>query len=134
PAYTQALFRISPPLPAFRPRVRWQWLCLCVATAAATHALYTLSLHDALPIWRRANDGLGRTDEWPCSACRGTGRIGGRGPALVRDRKSTRLNSSHRTNSYAVLCLKKNKTSQCYFYGVKSLRCINSGWTDILGL
>src|SRR5438094_6390031 len=34
---------------------------------------------------------------------------GGRGPAL--DRKSTRLNSSHRTISYAVFCLKKKKVA-----------------------
>src|SRR5207248_11507220 len=31
------------------------------------------------------------------------------GEGLLRDRKSTRLNSSHRTNSYAVFCLKKKK-------------------------
>src|SRR5699024_12866055 len=31
------------------------------------------------------------------------------GVVLVRDRKSTRLNSSHVSSSYAVLCLKKNK-------------------------
>src|SRR5207248_5021134 len=31
---------------------------------------------------------------------------------VVVDRKSTRLNSSHRTNSYAVFCLKKKKQSQ----------------------
>src|SRR5207248_3820298 len=36
-------------------------------------------------------------------------RLSGRGCPL-RDRKSTRLNSSHRTISYAVLCLKKKKT------------------------
>src|SRR3712207_8278490 len=33
-----------------------------------------------------------------------------RGPALGRDRKSTRLNSSHANISYAVFCLKKKKT------------------------
>src|SRR4051812_49720473 len=32
-----------------------------------------------------------------------------RGPALARDRKSTRLNSSHMSISYAVFCLKKKK-------------------------
>src|SRR3712207_7561865 len=38
---------------------------------------------------------------------------GGQGalPALVRDRKSTRLNSSHANISYAVFCLKKNKNT-----------------------
>src|SRR4051812_49782070 len=36
----------------------------------------------------------------------------GRDPRLVRDRKSTRLNSSHMSISYAVFCLKKKKTKQ----------------------
>src|SRR5437764_11397897 len=37
---------------------------------------------------------------------------------LQIDRKSTRLNSSHRCISYAVFCLKKKKTFQfCWFYG-----------------
>src|SRR5437867_10108545 len=66
----------------------------------ATTEIYTLSLHDALPISAlRApvqgeviyeNVGFGYNPE----------RI---------DRKSTRLNSSHRTISYAVFCLKKKK-------------------------
>src|SRR5437764_10427285 len=67
----------------------------------ATTEIYTLSLHDALPI---------------CTACaRRRGRRGPAGPLRVpprtcRDRKSTRLNSSHRCISYAVFCLKKKKT------------------------
>src|SRR5437879_8878596 len=45
-----------------------------------------------------------------CAFCHGLGaRGGGRGPDLTRDRKSTRLNSSHRCISYAVFCLKKKK-------------------------
>src|SRR5215510_15542720 len=61
----------------------------------ATTEIYTLSLHDALPI---------------CARCPAT-----RGPrwwrwrARRRDRKSTRLNSSHVAISYAVFCLKKKK-------------------------
>src|SRR5207245_10429514 len=35
------------------------------------------------------------------------GRITTRRPVVIRDRKSTRLNSSHGSNSYAVFCLKK---------------------------
>src|SRR2546429_5763736 len=62
----------------------------------ATTEIYTLSLHDALPISR------GR--------CRG-GSCAVRSPAgperRSRDRKSTRLNSSHGYISYAVFCLKK---------------------------
>src|SRR5207248_8727007 len=78
--------------------------------------IYTLSLHDALPISLAARArarGLGGL------ALRGFGRRSGAaragaarfrlGRRLVLDRKSTRLNSSHRTSSYAVFCLKKKK-------------------------
>src|SRR5437899_6150837 len=69
--------------------------------------IYTLSLHDALPIssavktgditsvlfhcWQSSAD---------CSCCCSSARA-------IRDRKSTRLNSSHLGISYAVFCLKK---------------------------
>src|SRR5258707_5320494 len=71
----------------------------------ATTEIYTLSLHDALPIChRRAHGG---------SANRTPGRAGRRvraGADVHRgDRKSTRLNSSHANISYAVFCLKKKK-------------------------
>src|SRR6266851_1492039 len=65
----------------------------------ATTEIYTLSLHDALPI-SGARQGHRRG-----LAAAGRLRVpghGGRG-----DRKSTRLNSSHITISYAVFCLKK---------------------------
>src|SRR5438132_13195600 len=63
----------------------------------ATTEIYTLSLHDALPIWR-----LRRRRAPPGADRRRTG------PAQAReDRKSTRLNSSHTVISYAVFCLKK---------------------------
>src|SRR3712207_7580582 len=76
----------------------------------ATTEIYTLSLHDALPISARnpARPGLR-------GGLRGAGRV----PRLARrlrsgrarrgDRKSTRLNSSHANISYAVFCLKKKK-------------------------
>src|SRR5476651_2785119 len=64
----------------------------------ATTEIYTLSLHDALPI---SNYSFGL---W-LSASRG--RAGG--SIRMADRKSTRLNSSHANISYAVFCLKKNK-------------------------
>src|SRR5437762_6992723 len=70
--------------------------------------IYTLSLHDALPIFqpllRHADAAfVVAADDRPGRA-RGTlGQL-----ALAReDRKSTRLNSSHRCISYAVFCLKK---------------------------
>src|SRR6266516_7358615 len=63
----------------------------------ATTEIYTLSLHDALPI----SCGRGPVRAAAGSSPRTrTGR---------RDRKSTRLNSSHRTISYAVFCLNKKK-------------------------
>src|SRR5579872_7558278 len=60
----------------------------------ATTEIYTLSLHDALPIYIRSRGGR----------CHGRGGGWRRGR---RDRKSTRLNSSHVRISYAVFCLKK---------------------------
>src|SRR5436190_13273520 len=77
----------------------------------ATTEIYTLSLHDALPICPRS-----RTVR-PASASRAAGRRAGRcrdrGSGRRRsgaqDRKSTRLNSSHTVISYAVFCLKKKK-------------------------
>src|SRR5437867_4566310 len=88
----------SPPRP---PHV------LFSSTATPPPALYTLSLHDALPI--SAPLALLVDQE-------------GSGPGLIlpvqrqdearpADRKSTRLNSSHRTISYAVFCLKKKKNT-----------------------
>src|SRR5437879_12629157 len=67
----------------------------------ATTAIYTLSLHDALPISARPPPTRTRH---PCPA---PTRARRRFPP--EDRKSTRLNSSHRCISYAVFCLKKKK-------------------------
>src|SRR3712207_9461632 len=82
----------------------------------ATTEIYTLSLHDALPIWPAAGgDGLHRrrTARREVRGARRMGRRGrrrrGRGDPARRDRKSTRLNSSHANISYAVFCLKKTK-------------------------
>src|SRR5690348_18187320 len=75
-------------------------LCSFFFNDPATTEIYTLSLHDALPIFKRA-DGTARTAGEPAKA-RTT-------DASRRDRKSTRLNSSHPSISYAVFCLKKKK-------------------------
>src|SRR5256885_10509758 len=90
----------------------------------ATTEIYTLSLHDALPIFfvskpRRSRisvvaAGRDRTPPAQCSAnCVDHFRYAGLRPALrpQADRKSTRLNSSHLVISYAVFCLKKKKHS-----------------------
>src|SRR5207248_9790558 len=80
----------------------------------ATTEIYTLSLHDALPIYAA----LGRRNPFrrrarvplPRLLLRRRGQLRAH-PIAARpaDRKSTRLNSSHRTISYAVFCLKKKK-------------------------
>src|SRR5687768_18620110 len=83
----------------------------------ATTEIYTLSLHDALPIWGRYIPGRPHehgSDQRPVVEERGN--LLRRHPVLSgqqrrrhRDRKSTRLNSSHGYISYAVFCLKKKK-------------------------
>src|SRR5438876_9251934 len=90
----------------------------------ATTEIYTLSLHDALPISR--NSVQKRRKIW-CRSARcfftsPTSRLSSLGPTIseVKDRKSTRLNSSHPSISYAVFCLKKKKIRyaqiQPYYY------------------
>src|SRR5438552_12564839 len=63
--------------------------------------IYTLSLHDALPIYRLSSKCLTWSNRSEVSRAFLT---------ATRDRKSTRLNSSHQIISYAVFCLKKKKT------------------------
>src|SRR2546430_8817879 len=70
----------------------------------ATTEIYTLSLHDALPIYN--------SDAKLAEAKNLIGSsyvVSERAPQEKRDRKSTRLNSSHSQISYAVFCLKKKK-------------------------
>src|SRR3712207_7787735 len=73
----------------------------------ATTEIYTLSLHDALPISAVAH--LQRREVLDVGVHRGREAAQQPGP-VGRDRKSTRLNSSHANISYAVFCLKKKKT------------------------
>src|SRR5438128_11266185 len=81
-------------------------------TDPPTTEIYTLSLHDALPISpadeRRAAARLAPApaDDAARHPRHRRGRLPGR-PRRCRDRKSTRLNSSHGSISYAVFCLKK---------------------------
>src|SRR5690606_41395497 len=98
-------------------------------TAPTTLSIYSLSLHDALPISvaiadaaarpSRPDDHRGNTarptaravgaslEQHRPASFRTVRRTGARGDA--RDRKSTRLNSSHVKISYAVFCLKKKR-------------------------
>src|SRR2546429_6263961 len=87
----------------------------------ATTEIYTLSLHDALPIYERAptwpenlrgvliglNQASSASHLLRATTCAVFYRLGEKTP---QDRKSTRLNSSHGYISYAVFCLKKKKT------------------------
>src|SRR5690242_21438004 len=81
--------------------------------STATTEIYTLSLHDALPI--SSGEGadhvihkLGR------DAARTTPAGWRRNCVRMTDRKSTRLNSSHMSISYAVFCLKKKKNTKTH--------------------
>src|SRR5699024_11319243 len=94
----------------------WFVSVLCVLNHPATSEIYTLSLHDALPICAAARiriayagrpDGARSSDRADSDGCPGPER-----PGRARDRKSTRLNSSHVSISYAVFCLKKKKTTR----------------------
>src|SRR3712207_7191561 len=87
----------------------------------ATTEIYTLSLHDALPIsavawvsWKPSGpvQALAPPELSTTARARSpasTWRLHCTGAAGERDRKSTRLNSSHANISYAVFCLKKKK-------------------------
>src|SRR5256885_9580752 len=88
----------------------------------ATTEIYTLSLHDALPIYGPS----------PAMSRRKSGRVGTkRATACSRvpmsfsgaDRKSTRLNSSHLVISYAVFCLKKKKQRVNGYHKADILGC-----------
>src|SRR5438874_9770263 len=77
----------------------------------ATTEIYTLSLHDALPICASSSSSTtSRTRAARTRPATASTRRRGTGTrASRRDRKSTRLNSSHVEISYAVFCLKKKK-------------------------
>src|SRR2546430_15783987 len=80
----------------------------------ATTEIYTLSLHDALPISRAPRVGAAAEKTRASAQRRSRHRrsaatLGTRSSSRPGDRKSTRLNSSHSQISYAVFCLKKKK-------------------------
>src|SRR5690606_42095822 len=73
----------------------------------APPAICTLSLHDALPIWDSRNAPI------MSPARSGRHQLCARDVDVnVKDRKSTRLNSSHVKISYAVFCLKKKRKNK----------------------
>src|SRR3712207_8922335 len=93
----------------------------------ATTEIYTLSLHDALPIFVHADHDdvtarllvaadaeaeVDRVELRPLEPLAGVGQ-------QPEDRKSTRLNSSHANISYAVFCLKKKKYLKYSTYSIE---------------
>src|SRR5216684_5180674 len=92
----------------------WSFSFFFFFNDTATTEIYTLSLHDALPILFRppAETGASGLDGERISGLRETRR--------AQARKSTRLNSSHGYISYAVFCLKKKKT--CAQYSTRDTR------------
>src|SRR5690242_21601380 len=95
--------------------------------APATTAIYTLSLHDALPILAAdAGQRLAALGDLGRGVVRAAGAEVGRAldrndrrrqRTVLGDRKSTRLNSSHMSISYAVFCLKKKKIKENTYHG-----------------
>src|SRR3712207_7397940 len=96
------------------------WRSVFFFNDTATTEIYTLSLHDALPIFPLGVFSDGMAGSFPGG---GNERVGMRlqqGDGVLhrlfrkkrhpQDRKSTRLNSSHANISYAVFCLKKKKS------------------------
>src|SRR2546422_11470811 len=81
----------------------------------ATTEIYTLSLHDALPIYQaagRIRDHRGHRRQRDAAATHPPRPRSPRVHPDRQDRKSTRLNSSHGYISYAVFCLKKKNHLQ----------------------
>src|SRR5699024_12590174 len=109
------------------------FLSCFLSACLSRSALYPLSLHDALPIFRanthltedvtQAIAAAREAEDWPAAReildrILENDAIGGGTPicqdtgmacVFLEDRKSTRLNSSHVSISYAVFCLKKKK-------------------------
>src|SRR3712207_9411581 len=82
----------------------------------ATTEIYTLSLHDALPIWDRQKvrfrigpKAVSTAPQKATCLSMSSQPSGNRSSSSATDRKSTRLNSSHANISYAVFCLKKKQ-------------------------
>src|SRR5437879_8001590 len=87
-------------------------------TTDASPETYTLSLHDALPI-SASISAASRAYRACWRNCWASPRA-----RCSRDRKSTRLNSSHRCISYAVFCLKKKKQIVAALVEGNSMRAV----------
>src|SRR5947209_20011749 len=83
-------------------RTRWTSQFLVFSDTSPSET-YALSLHDALPISALPRLRAVASRMMP---------VRKQLPPKLKDRKSTRLNSSHANNSYAVFCLKKKKLAE----------------------
>src|SRR5438445_2778570 len=81
------------------------WVVYFSFNDTAPTEIYTLSLHDALPIWGVSFVAVKAALAYATPLAFVSLRF------TLSDRKSTRLNSSHANISYAVFCLKKKSTS-----------------------
>src|SRR5687768_18265867 len=82
----------------------------------ATTEIYTLSLHDALPIFGQL---VPQKEVQPPAETKMSASMTTADLVETGDRKSTRLNSSHGYISYAVFCLKKKKKQKTPIYNAK---------------
>src|SRR5256885_10937078 len=81
----------------------------------ATTEIYTLSLHDALPICHAGRQkAVCPSELFAVPSVIACPTRQGAPAAITPDRKSTRLNSSHLVISYAVFCLKKKKKQKVH--------------------
>src|SRR6202022_4797900 len=108
----------SPRAPVLRPALGSAFVSSFFFNDTATTEIYTLSLHDALPIF-------GIALHHRPSGMQGAKQD--RRQDDAEDRKSTRLNSSHTVISYAVFCLKNTDYRQVEASGPVRSGAGNSG-------
>src|SRR5947209_16320190 len=97
--------------------------------ATPTTEIYTLSLHDALPIFLERVSHLERAAEALLAIFLQRLERDLRELRIALDRKSTRLNSSHANISYAVFCLKKKNNERQLYPRCKRVRLPLAGST-----
>src|SRR3712207_9501196 len=95
---------------------KYRWIFFFFNDTATTE-IYTLSLHDALPILATRVTSSAKDESWSTMVLivSASSAISPRASTVIfLDRKSTRLNSSHANISYAVFCLKKKTNSAAH--------------------
>src|SRR5205085_10340767 len=97
-SHSWTLYKCRPPSSTLLPAASTTCVTFFFFNDPTTTEIYTLSLHDALPICGEAEGSWSA----PILRCAKTSFA-----TVTADRKSTRLNSSHSQTSYAVFCLKK---------------------------